>query len=298
MSTLSVRQAEQNLAFPLDDFLYHESVGVVIVAIPKVGCSTIKRWYMRHVGVDLAADPHKYAYEHLALSRRTPCEAARILESRRVIAPVRDPAERLRSAFVDKFVWPKTADLFEPARDIIEDMHRASGVEVVHDAVVHATLGDVQVPIPVSSAVDYSRRPSFHQFVEYVCDAQEDHLDSHWRPQHAFIRDRRVDVLVPIDALSATLAGVSRALGAPVPALEPENVTRKEPAARGLLADVPAGELHERDLFPLLAELTDDALMERIRTRFADDLALLDRAKDRCRSPMSGSRPSHGLITT
>lgn len=278
MSTLSTREAEQNLAFPLDYYLYHEAVGVVIVAVPKVGCSTIKRWFMRHADADPRIDPHKYAYEQLALARRDPAEAARILESRRVLMPVRDPAERLRSAFVDKFIWPRTEDLFEPARDVIEDFHRARGVEIVHNQVHAATLGGQLVSVAACSAVDYSQRPSFRMFAEYICTAENEHLDAHWRAQSCFVTGHRVDAFVPLDALSDILAQISRTLGVQIPAPEAENVTRKEPAARGLLADVPGLELHEQDLFPLLNELADEDLQHRIRSRFRDDVLLVQRA--------------------
>lgn len=279
VSSLSARQSVENLSFPLDYYLYHEAVGVVLIAIPKVGCSTIKRWFMRHASADLSIDPHKYAYEYLALSRRDPAQARELLASRRVIMPVRDPAERLRSAFIDKFVWPKFNDLFEPARDIIEDLHRARGTEVVHDTVEHATLGENVVQIPISSSVDYSRRPSFAEFVDYVCTAQEDHLDGHWRCQASFSRGHRVDALVPLEYLSAMLARLSRSLGVDASMPEPENVTRKDPTSQGLLADVSATELHERDLFPLLDELADASLQNRIRTVFGEDAALLERAR-------------------
>lgn len=278
MSTLSTRQAEQNLAFPLDYYLYHEAVGVVIIAVPKVGCSTVKRWFMRNAGADPRLDPHKHAYEHLALARRSPAEASSILESRRVLMPVRDPAERLRSAFVDKFIWPKTEDLFEPARDIIEDLHRARGVEIVHNAVHAATFGGELVPVPACSAVDYTLRPSFRTFAEYICAAENEHLDAHWRAQSCFIVGHRIDAFVPLDALSDTLSRISETLGVQIPTPEAENVTRKEPASRGLLADVPAIELHQQDLFPLLDELADQALQQRIRSRFRDDVLLVQHA--------------------
>lgn len=281
MSTLSTRQAEQNLAFPLDDYLYHEAVGVVIVAVPKVGCSTIKRWFMRHAEADPRLDAHKYAFEHLALARRPASEAQHILESRRVLMPVRDPADRLRSAFVDKFIRPKAEDLFEPAREIIEDLQRAKGVHVVHDAEHVAMLGEFQVRIPICSAVDYTRGPSFREFVDYVCDADPSHLDAHWRAQSAFIGENRIDALVPLEHLSEHLQQLSKAIGAPEFQPAAENVTRKEPVLHAHLADTPAGELHTLDLFPTLEQITDEPLLRKISEHFREDINLLARARAR-----------------
>lgn len=125
MSTLSPRQARENERFPFDALLYHESVGSIFTAIPKSGCSSIKRWFIALTNPaalhDPALDVHKYAAAHFALSRMPRAEADLLLRGHPVIGVVRAPLDRLRAAFVDKFVRPRAEELMPAAQELIAD---------------------------------------------------------------------------------------------------------------------------------------------------------------------------------
>lgn len=262
MSMLTARQARENAKFPFDAFLYHERIGIVIAAIPKCGCSTIKRWLIALTDAGALADPaldvHRHAARTLALTRLPREQAESILATKPMLAVVRDPAERLRSAFIDKFVRPGPGELMPAARELIEDCRQ-------HDA---RTLG----------RSDGAYSITFRQFVGYVGHADPDHLDAHWRPQSAFLRGRRVGTLIPLETLSTHLDSLAASLGRSDVRAHPESVTRKEPAALERLADVPASELHARNLRPPLAQLADADVLTMIRERFTDDEALFARA--------------------
>lgn len=261
MSTLTPRQARENARFPFDAFFYHERIGMVIAAIPKCGCSTIKRWCIALTDAAALADPgldvHRHAARTLALAKRPRDEAEAILSTKPVLAVARDPAERLRSAFIDKFVRPAPDEVMPATAELIRD-YRGDGV--------------------VADTWD-ERSITFRQFVEYVGHADPDHLDAHWRPQAAFVRGRRVDTLITLDRLSSTLDALAASLGRSDVRAAAESVTRKEPAALEGLADVPASELHARNLRPPLAQLADADVLKMIRECFADDEAFFARAK-------------------
>lgn len=255
MSTLTPRQARENQRFPYDALLYHEHVGSIITAIPKSGCSSIKRWFI--AAADPAAldtptiDVHKHAAAHFALSRLPRTEADLLLRTRPVIAVVRDPLHRLRAAFIDKFVRPAAGELMPAAQEVI-----AFAQSINHGS---------------------DHRVTFREFVTLVCSADVDHLDAHWRPQAAFLQSVHSTRLVPLDRLTATLGEYAAAIGRTID-LPPQSVTRKEPVGTGCLADIPAGELHARNLRPPLEELADAALRSMVESRLRADVALYQQA--------------------
>ena len=261
MSTLTARQARENARFPFDAFMYHERIGMVIAAIPKCGCSTVKRWLISVTDPAALAGPvldvHRHAARTLALAKRPRDEAEAILAAQPLLVVVRDPVERLRSAFIDKFVRPAPDEVMPATTELIRD-YRGDGV--------------------VADVWD-ERSITFRQFVEYVGHADPDHLDAHWRPQAAFVRGRRIDTLITLDRLSSTLDALAAALGRSDVRATPESVTRKELASLEGLADVSASELHARNLRPPLAQLADADVLKMIRERFAEDAALFARAQ-------------------
>lgn len=260
MSSLSPRLAIENRRFPLDSYLYHESIGVVLVGIPKVGCSTVKRWLIAMTDPAALLDPglavHKHSLEALALSRLSAPQAEEVLATRPIVAFVRQPLQRLRSAFVEKIVRPAPEDLFPPSVELLADWRST-----------HAALAE--------DGTD--RRITFREFVEHIAAVPGEHLDPHWRPQADFLVPGPRTVL-PLERLSESLDALARRLGRPDVYARPSNVTRKEPSRSGCLADVPAGVLHRADQRPPLSELADSALIARAMTALAADARLYRQA--------------------
>lgn len=261
--------------------LYHDRVGIVCIAIPKSGCTAAKRWYVSATApdIDMQHVPiHKYAIEHLSLCDRPPEVVRNLLEIVPVLAFVRDPLERLRSAFVEKIVRPRPTDMFAPSRELLEQWVSSRGHEVRHDTSHAANIGGEVVQFAASTSVDYERGLTFREFVEYVTATPEHVLDPHWRPQAAFMRMRNADYVLPMSAIGDVLDALGSRLGVHFSAAERTNVTRKEPVGRGSLADVPSGELHRKDLRPPTSELADDSVRRVVSERLAEDMALSQRA--------------------
>ncbi len=266
--TMSPRLASDNQRFPLDCYLYHESLGFAILAITKTGCSAAKRWLISMVEPEVLEradlDVHKYCLDRFALCALRPAESDCILAHTPILSFIRNPAERLRSSFVDKHVRPPVHDLFEPSREVIEDIARGRGMEFSFGESQAVRLGNTILSVPASSDVDYERGITFREFVEYVCAAPPDHLDPHWRPQSAFLLNHRVDCLVRLDSMNLVLDHIAAARGRPATRAINFNVTRKEQTHRSGLCDVHAGELRRLDLRPPLEQLADSSILERI----------------------------------
>jgi hypothetical protein len=261
-SQLSPRIAKENTTFPLDSYFFHPRIRIVFLAIPKVGCSAIKRWMISQVEPEALGardvNVHGYALEHFALSAKSDTDAATILSEFPVVGFVRPPLERLRSAFIDKFVRPTASELFPPARELLEDWFRTNK----------------------GSCADFERRISFREFVEFVVEADRSHLDRHWRPQSSFLVSETHVRLLPISEIGRSLDAISSQFGPDPVSTDPINVTRKEPSHRVLLADAPAGELHRDNLRPPAHELADAAIRQLISSRLGDDEMLVQRARE------------------
>ncbi len=282
MTSLSPRLAIENERFPLDCFLYHESLGFVAVAMQKSGCSAIKRWYVAIAQPDCYRPDlafHKHCYSHLALCSRPPEVAAQILASAPRITFVRCPLERLRSAYMDKFVGVPPMEIFEPARELLEDWTRLQGVRVEHDIVHTLNLGGEIVTVPASSAVDYERGLSFREFIDYVALSPDDHLDPHWRPQAAYLRVHPVHTVVPLEQMGIVLDTIAAARGRSDYQTEQTNITRKELSHLDELADMPSSELRRLNLRPRTEELVDPDVRDRVNDRYAEDVDLYEGAR-------------------
>lgn len=261
--------------------LYHDRVGIICLAIPKSGCTAAKRWYAvaakPNIDVQLLSI-HKYAIDQLSLCVKPTEVTKTLLEQAPMLAFVRDPLERLRSAFVDKLVRPRHAEMFGPTREILEQWAASRGQTVRFDTTHSARIGGEDHHFIASSTVDYDRGLTFREFVEFVTTVPEHVLDPHWRPQAAFMRLRHADIVLPMSAIGSALDALGSRLGITFSASERTNVTRKESVGRGSLADVPSGELNRNDFRPPTAELADDSIRHLVASRLAEDEALLLRA--------------------
>ncbi|MBY0312519.1 MAG: sulfotransferase family protein [Phycisphaerales bacterium] len=246
MST-SARLAVDNSRFPWEFLLHHPELDVILLATPKVGCSTIKRWMIARFAPNAESEPgfdiHRFAHTHFGMHRFEQHARDQVLAQRPVVAFVRSPAERLRSAFIDKFVRPAPDQLFEAAIDVLAALGRSPNEGL-----------------------------SFKEFVRHVVSADPMTLDAHWRPQSTFLLATRPAVVRPIEQLSDFLR--SLAPGADLPT-EPMNITRKEPNGEASSADARSTDLHGRDLRPVLADLIDEAVIASIASfdQLANDIA-------------------------
>lgn len=261
--------------------LYHDRVGIICLAIPKSGCTAAKRWYAAAAApnIDVQLLPiHKYAIDELSLCVKPAVVTKALLERAPMLAFVRDPLERLRSAFVDKLVRPRHAEMFGPSRELLEQWTASRGQPAQLDTTHTATIAGEVHHFAASSAVDYVRGLTFREFVEFVTTVPEHVLDPHWRPQAAFMRLRNTDIVLPMSAIGVSLDSLGSRSGVAFSAADRTNVTRKESVGRGSLADVPSGELNKNDFRPPTGELADDSIRLLVASRLAEDEALSLRA--------------------
>jgi hypothetical protein len=247
----------------LDSCLYSPAIPRVFLSIEKVGCSSLKRWLIGMTEPATLSRPslriHPYARERFSLSRLPAQEAADILASTPILAFVRDPIDRLRSGFIEKFVYVSSDELIPPARDLL------------------AFAG--QPP---------SRGLSFREFVRFVGTQRPERLDPHWRPQHAFFEGlplRNLSIM-PLERMNEVLYSIACEHDRPdclTPAL---NITDKTPARRGILADMLSSDLYREQLRPPREELVDDDIVSLVREKFAPDFAL---HADACGRALAGS---------
>jgi hypothetical protein len=155
--------------------------------VPKAANSTLRRLLWRHLGVDVSGPSlHRTLYmssgPYAALPDLAHGERRRILKSPDVFrfSFVRNPYDRLRSAYIQKLHHPTT-----------------------HERPAHYL-----------AALGLSEIPDFETFVRTVV-AQPDHLmNAHWRPQHrCLVMDAiAYDFIGKVETFEADFAYVSERL--------------------------------------------------------------------------------------
>lgn len=272
---------DREALFPRDHYVVHPSAGLVCCAIPKNGCSTTKRWILQNIDPSSVENPaldiHKECRDRFSLAAYDSEEAQRIFDQSFRFTFVRDPASRLASAFVDKFVGPKVHEMTEGAIEVIEHVHRRRGVHVQHDTSLWCCGGTVEVP--ASSIVDYLKGITFREFVEYLRDTSDEHLDPHWRPQTAFTGRQPFHAVLRTSAISQTLRRLSEELGLAPPAVPTMNALEyTSDLAETRLADMPSGEMRRKWIRPTADMLFTDDLRAAIQDRYASGMALHETA--------------------
>lgn len=255
MSTPTPRQAAENAHFPFSQYLVDPARRLIFAAIPKNGCSDLKHWFLSLIEPQRLADPtlrlHAYCRAAHSLALLTPPHRDDLLRTSFTIAFVREPISRIVSAYVEKFVRPNPAELFEPATEVVAQIAPA-----------------------------HSDGITFREFVRYLETAPDDHLHSHWRPQSSFLHNVRIDLLGRMDALRPILDALGAELGMAPRAVTVRNATGYTEARNEPLADTPSATLHAMGLLPPASDLLDEDLRARLLARFRDDAMLFEGAAD------------------
>ncbi len=258
MSTLTPRQAAENATFPFGDYIVDPSRRLVCAAIPKNGCSDLKHWFISLVEPRKLEDPsfrlHAYCRATHTLAQHPSARREELLRESFTLAFVREPVSRVVSAYVEKFVRPAPDELFEPAKEVI-----------------------VQVAPGRSGG---GGGITFREFVRFLEEAPDEHLDSHWRGQTSFLSGARIDLLGRMEHLRGILDTLGAELGMAARTATRRNATGYTEARGEMLADVGSDELHRRGVLPPAPDLVDEALRETIADRFRSDVMLYEAATD------------------
>lgn len=296
---LSRRQAQANLGFPLQHYLVCAEQRLICCAIPKNGCTTLKRWFLAFAEPASrdASDVHARCAARWAISLWEGPERDLALRDYTRVAFIRDPLARVASAFIEKFAGGHPYGCFEPAREVMEDVGRLAGRPVPLDQSATIMIGGRELAVPASSDIDYQRGITFREFVHYLCRAPDHHLDVHWVPQARYLWDQPFDLIATVADLTGVLSALSAERSLPPP---PHTEALPRDALRdGCLADIPSGELYqlfhaERGCLPPAQALYDDDLRMLIACRYALDLDLYRSASDR-RAP--GYQPCGVIVS-
>jgi len=225
--------------------------------IPKVACTSFKTLCvaLSEHKIPLGRGLHRRAHNAYSLSRLRRSEAQRILEDPDwfKFVFVRNPWDRLVSAFYSKFVRARTPIPFAVA--VMNEVSRHQG-----------------------EAPAEERRISFRDFVDHVCRTPDDRLDEHWKPQYCFLGDSHFDFIGRFECLPAHFSRMAAMQGLPQDALPMTNFTPYDPtpdqrAQFGSLADVSAAELGQLDALPDFRRLYTPELAARVEQRYQRDVA-------------------------
>lgn len=153
-------------------------------SIPKNACTLFKKFTLEYSG-DTEFQNHKDVHYYIA-KHKTPIAMTdmSLLNNPEYykFTILRDPLERLVSAYLDKFVrWlPNIQETF--ALQVIKEVYESRGLEP-----------------------DYSKSITFSQFVNYVSTTNDIFLDQHWKPQHLFLSNTKFDYIGKFEQLDEVI---------------------------------------------------------------------------------------------
>ncbi len=192
---------------------------------------------------------------------------------------LRDPLKRIASAFAEKFVGPALHEVFEPAREVIEENERLHGATAPHDISADIQFPGRTVTVPACSAIAYGRGVTFREFVRYLCESRDEHLDAHWRPQSSLLSGGRFKSIGRLDDLAIYLPSIAERLGVAIPVLSDHTPAADLPGTGMFHGDMLSREMHRRGMYPSAATLYDDELRELVQSRYRDDFEMFTRAQ-------------------
>ncbi len=172
---------------------------------------------------------------------------------------LRNPFERLVSAYIDKFVKNEMPQPF--AHPVIKDVHRYLGIEP-----------------------DLRKGITFNHFIKYLATTKNDmYLDTHWRPQHSFLGlglFKKFDFIGQFENLDLVIEYLENKFGFKI---QTQNVSHSKHITR--YGNMNANEkfhnlypeqLRTLDGFPKARQLYSPQLEELVRKRYAEDIAIYE----------------------
>jgi len=162
------------MRWPYGSMMVAQSHQLFYIPVAKCACTSLKSMMVRLAGIDrpdiaIELDVHLVTdrFNTGAQLKDKPMDQAReILASDKYFkfSVVRDPFERIISAYLEKFVY-----------------QRHSPRNLMHTRPV---IGAVQG----SADIDLEHGISFDEFIAFILGQDPFELDPHWRPQHLYLR--------------------------------------------------------------------------------------------------------------
>lgn len=251
------------LGWPLSQIFVSKRSKVLYCPIGKVACTFLKRQMVRISDVAHADTIIEHVHvltdtivTGLQLSDYPQEEARAFIEAPDYFrfAMLRNPRDRLLSAYIEKFVIGRTnTGNIRHTRDVVAKVQGIDG----------------------ATEPDFDRGITFRQFVSTVTGANPTTLDPHWKPQVLYLAGIRYDRLFSIHDIDSVIDVLEERSGLTLPR-QAQNVTGSgsgtpyEGAADLLPAEILALPRISGDSF--FDQETDQA----IAAFFAEDFALLD----------------------
>ncbi|GJM18743.1 MAG: hypothetical protein DHS20C14_09560 [Phycisphaeraceae bacterium] len=230
----------------------------VFCAIPKNGCKSFKRVFMRATGDAIGLDEfrpgmHVQVAERWSMSNIPKPERAAILDSARTIVFLRDPALRIASAYADK---------------VARVPDRADNASMYADVWAHENL---------PGAPTAERGISFSEFVRYLARTACDAMDPHWKPQACYTAGRTFGFVGDVSHMARDLNRMQDWLGIDVGRMPERPQVARAAGTPGEHADTPAGELLRAGVLPGAESLYTLELTCLIEARYSEDRELFER---------------------
>lgn len=240
--------------------------------IPKVACSSFKRFAvqlsdLKNKDEVLDLPPklfHAYVDHNLSffahyLDRRN--EAMALLSNPEYFkfTIVRNPWDRLTSAYINKFVKPLDIEQSSsPGKQVVEKYYRERNLPV-----------------------DYIKGITFKQFVEYLVAHKNEEIDGHWQPQSMFINENQFDYIGRIETLDTDFQVIADTIGVKTnlgwanrskrASLTDDHIPQKA-SVNHHYSDYTPAELRQLSQYPVYTEFYTPELLELVRQRYTEDV--------------------------
>ena len=238
----------------------------VYCPIPKVACSSFKRFAVELSDLEnkrevLNLPPklfHAYVDHSLSffanyLNRRQ--EAMALLDNSNYFkfAIVRNPWDRLTSAYLNKFVKPIDIEQSSsPGKQVVEEHYQSH-----------------------NQAVDYSRGITFKEFIEYLLTHKNEEIDGHWQPQSMFINQNQFDYLGRIETLGTDFANIAQRIGVEAD-LGWANRSKRAEVSNNVstedCASYTPARLRQLSQYPAYTEFYTPELLDLVEQRYTEDV--------------------------
>jgi hypothetical protein len=261
------------MRWPERHYLVSETHGFLYAPIAKVACSALKAWMIEleeDSGTAARVDSHEYARDHYELQCHPATDARRFLRDTNLFqfAFVRNPWDRLVSAFLNKFVPVRNGALKLPARQFLRDVERRRRVRRFTDIVTAGWLGSSKPASPLNETADAF---TFRHFVAELTQCNPRKFDLHWRPQSMFLGNLRLDFVGRFEHLDRDFRTLCQRLNL-ASELPLRNKTERGCATVDCLADWPLAELRGLPAFPGYSQFYTPDLAAQVATIYAEDV--------------------------
>jgi hypothetical protein len=237
----------------------------IYCSIPKNACTLFKTFTLEHSddsGFQKGGDVHAYLARNVTPVTFTD---PAVLEGSEYFkfAVLRNPFERLVSAYLDKFVqWLPKPEKF--AFDVIQHVHDSNGLDG-----------------------DYSKSITFSQFIHYLAETPPVLLDRHWRPQFLYLAETHFDHIGQFENIDGTISYIEKKFGLAVTRqVSKHKIAYSDDLGEATYQDLYGRELKRLKLRPRAKNLFTPELAELVAQKYAKDLEVY-----RAMFPGSTGRP-------